>query len=142
MPITNPNERAKRAIVIALNNRSPQLVKITKNDPNDPSLAGFTFTPERLFDGTFDDVGLTDALRLNGFKSALADVLPEISDKIQEDLAGLEPGSRISRVFNVIRGELRALEASSTGTEVVATKRMPSTGSKKASKSSKKSSKG
>lgn len=137
MAILDPNERATRAIALALNSVSPQLVKITKNDPNDSSSDGFRFTPEDLFDGTFEDVGLTDALRINGFKVALRDVLPEIADKIPADLATLQPGARIADVFDVIKGELRGLQVAAKGGAKLAAKK-----SSTASKGSKKSNKG
>lgn len=127
MAITDPNERAKRAFVLALNKQSPNVVKFNQTP------GGFEFTPEDLFDRTFAGVGLNS---LNGFKQELRDALPEISDKILPDLATFVPASKISGAFDIIRAELIKLKSPSK----LAAKE--GSNSSTASKGSKKSNKG
>ncbi|MCA1557534.1 MAG: hypothetical protein LC731_03220, partial [Acidobacteria bacterium] len=117
MPVTDPDERAKRAIALAIEAITPDFVEVTKNDTNDPTPDGFAFTPEDLFDLTFDDnrVNITNQTLIRGFVKALRQLLPEISAQIQEDLGGLEPGVSILSVFNVIRGELGEVGFASKG---------------------------
>jgi hypothetical protein len=115
MAVTDPDERATRAIVLALNKQSPQKVKILKNDGNDPTADGFLFTPEELFDGTFEDVGVTSKVAINGFKKELMDALDEIADKIQGDLATINRKSSIQEIFDTISLELKALQNSTKG---------------------------
>jgi hypothetical protein len=107
MPITDPNERARRAVIRSIVNVT-ELVEITIDDPNDqdPDPLAFQVDPDNLFDLAFSRVGITSAALLSGFVAGLRRLLPEISDRIQELLSDLQPGVQIKLVFNVIRREL------------------------------------
>jgi hypothetical protein len=107
MPITDPNERARRAIIRAIDNLT-ELVTITVDDPGDlnPSPLAFQVEPDDLFDLSFSRVGITSEALLSGFVIGLKTLLPEIKAKIQELLKDLQPGVKIELVFNVIRREL------------------------------------
>ena len=107
MPITDPNERARRAVVRAIDNLT-ELVTITVDDPGDvnPSPLAFQVDPDDLFDLSFTRVGITSEALLSGFIVGLKTLLPEIKARIQELLKDLQPEVKIELVFNVIRREL------------------------------------
>jgi len=107
MPITDPNERARRAIVRAIDNLT-ELVTIVVDDPGDqnPDPLAFQVEPDDLFDLTFSRVGITSEALLSGFVVGLKTLLPGIKARIQELLKDLQPGVQIGLVFNVIRREL------------------------------------
>jgi len=107
MPITDPNERARRAIIRSIANLT-ELVNITIDDPNDqnPDPLAFQVEPDDLFDLTFSRVGITSDVLIAGFIAGLRRLLPVISARIQELLTDLQPGVQIGLVFNVIRREL------------------------------------
>lgn len=137
MPIADPEERARRAIVRAIDNLT-ELVTITLDDPEDrnPSPAAFQFEPDDLFRLTFRRVGITSDVLLSGLIPGLQTQLREIKARIPELLKDLEPAVEIRLVFNVIRRELAKPPASGGGGGAA-----KGGGSKKsASKSSKKGS--
>src|SRR5947209_12982423 len=107
MPITDPNERARRAIVRAIDNLT-ELVTIVVDDPGDqnPDPLAFQVEPDDLFDLTFSRVGITSEALLSGFVVGLKTLLPGIKARIQQLLKDLQPGVQIGLVFNVIRREL------------------------------------
>jgi len=107
MPITDPNERARRAIIRAIDNLT-ELVNIVVDDPDDqnPDPLAFQVEPDDLFDLTFSRIGITNEALLSGFVVGLKTLLPEIKARIQELLKDLQPGVQIGLVFNVIRREL------------------------------------
>ncbi|MDT5269300.1 MAG: hypothetical protein QOH49_1486 [Acidobacteriota bacterium] len=107
MPITDPNERARRAIVRAIDNMT-ELVNIVVDDPGDqnPDPTAFQVEPDDLFDLTFSRVGITNETLISGFIVGLKTLLPQIKARIQELLKDLQPGVQIGLVFNVIRREL------------------------------------
>lgn len=116
MPITDPNERARRAIIRSIDNLT-ELVNIVVNDPNDqnPNPLAFQVEPDDLFNLTFSRVGITSEALLSGFVVGLKTLLPEIRDRIQELLGDLEAGVQIRLVFNVVRRELAAPPNTASG---------------------------
>jgi len=113
MPVTDPNERARRAIIRSIDNLT-ELVNIVLDDPDDqdPDPFAFEVEPDDLFDLTFSRVGITNSTLLSGFTVGLKTLLPEIRVRIQELLNDLQPGVQIGLVFNVIRRELARPPAS------------------------------
>jgi hypothetical protein len=107
MAVTDPNERARRAIIRSIDNLT-ELVNIVIDDPGDqnPDPLAFQVEPDDLFDLTFSRVGITNDVLLSGFVVGLKTLLPEIRARIQELLKDLQPGVQIALVFNVIRREL------------------------------------
>ena len=107
MPITDPNERTRRAVIRSIDNLT-ELVNIIIDDPNDqnPDPIAFQVEPDDLFDLTFSRVGITNDALLSGFVVGLKTLLPEIKSRIQELLKDLQPTVQIGLVFNVIRREL------------------------------------
>jgi len=140
MPITDPNERARRAIIRSIDNLT-ELVNIVVDDPNDqnPNPLAFQVEPDDLFNLTFTRIGITSETLLSGFVVGLKTLLPEIRARIQELLGDLESGVQIRLVFNVIRRELASPPGSggnaTTGAATKsATKSATKTAAKKASK--------
>jgi hypothetical protein len=107
MSITDPNERARRAIIRSIDNLT-ELVNIVLDDPNDqnPDPLAFIVEPDDLFNLTFSRIGITSEALISGFVVGLKTLLPEIRNRIQELLADLEAGVQIRLVFNVVRREL------------------------------------
>jgi hypothetical protein len=112
MPITDPNERARRAVIRSIDNLT-ELVTIVRDDPNDenPNPLAFQVDPDDLFNLSFSRVGITSEALISGFVVGLKTLLPEIRNQIQELLGDLEPGVQIRLVFNVVRRLLASPDA-------------------------------
>lgn len=115
MPGLDPDEKARRAVVRAVNFMTPDFVKIQDSDPNDqnPSPSAFKFTPTNLLNLKFNSnkVNIKNQAQTRGFVKALKDNLPaEIRPKVQEVFGDLNSGVKISSVFLVISDLLAELE--------------------------------
>jgi hypothetical protein len=143
MPIADPEEHARRAIVRAIDNLT-ELVTILVDDPGDlnPSPTAFDFEPRNLFDLSFSRVGITSETLLSGFVIGLRTQLPEIRARIQELLKDLQPEVLIRLVFNVIRRELAKPLSDSSPAGGGASKGTSSKSSSKSSSSKKGAGKG
>lgn len=120
MPIADPDERARRAVIRAVDNLT-ELVSIVIDDPSDqnPSPLAFQCDPDNLFDLTFSRVGIDNSALISGFITGLKIQLPEFKAKIQELFKDLKPGVQIGLVWNVLRREIAkplAGDAASNGT--------------------------
>ncbi len=143
MPVTDPNEKARRAVIRSIANLT-ELVIITVDDPDDPDPLAFQAEPDNLLDLTFSRVGISNDALISGFVIGLRTLLPEIKQRIQELLKDLQPAVQIRLVFNVIRRELAKPPAGAQGTTTAgggATKG-GSKGDTASTKSTKKGSKG
>lgn len=110
MPIDDPDERARRAVIRALSEATEGVDIIVDEGDDNPDPASFQARPRNLMSRTFSSFGVDDA-GISIFIAQLKRELPEISRRIQQLLNGLEPnglqpGVKIRLVFNVIRGEL------------------------------------
>jgi hypothetical protein len=141
MPIADPEERARRAIVRAIDNLT-EFVTILVDDPADPSPTAFDFEPRNLFDLSFSQVKIINETSLAGFVVGLKTLLPEIKARIQELLKDLQPEVQIRRVFNVIRRELAKPPSDSGPAGGGASKGASSKSSSKSSSSNKGAGKG
>jgi hypothetical protein len=108
MTITDPNERARRAVIRSIDNLT-ELVSIVVDDPTDPDPLAFQVEPDDLFDLTFSRVGISNDALIQGFIAGLKTLLPEIKVRIQQLLQNLQPSVQIGLVENVIRRELTAV---------------------------------
>lgn len=122
MPITDPNERARRAVIRSIDNVT-ELVTIVIDDPGDlnPDPLAFQVEPDDLFNLRFSSVGITSEALISGFVVGLKTLLPGIRDQIQEMLGNLEPDVQIRLVFNVVRRLLASPDAAAA-TKAAATK--------------------
>jgi hypothetical protein len=61
MPIDDPNERTRRAVILSIDNLT-ELVNIILDDPNDedPDPLAFQVEPNNLFSLTFSRVGISN----------------------------------------------------------------------------------
>ncbi|HZI19105.1 MAG TPA: hypothetical protein VEY09_10965 [Pyrinomonadaceae bacterium] len=107
MPISDPDERARRALVRSVDNLT-ELVSIIRDDPGDtnPSPIAFQYDPEDLFDMTFSRVGIDNDALIAGFVTGVKIQLPEYKDKVQALLGDLKPGVQIGLVWNALRREI------------------------------------
>lgn len=134
MPITDPNERASRALIRSIADLT-ELVNIIVDDPGDqnPDPLAFQVEPDNLFELTFSRVGITSDALISGVVLNLRDQLPQISQRIQELFADLQPGVQIGLVFNVLRREL-ATPPGGAAKKAGGTKSATKAGAKKSAK--------
>lgn len=134
MPVTDPNERARRAVIRSIDNLT-ELVSIIRDDPGDqnPNPSAFQCEPDDLFGLTFSRVGISNDALISGFVAGLRTLLPEIRARIQELFDDLQPAVQIRLVFNVVRGELAKAQGGG-GASKGAAKKASKKSSKKAGK--------
>jgi len=108
MPITDPDEIARRAVLRAIDPLT-ELVQVFDADPGnqnpDPSLVAAL--PNDVFNFTFSRVGIDSDLLIAGFVTGLKHQIPGFGAKIQQIFGNLKPGVQIGLVFNRLASELR-----------------------------------
>lgn len=105
-PITDPNERASRALIRAIDDLTELVTIIADDGDENPDPLSFQVEPDNLFELAFSGVGITTDAGIAGVVRNLRRQLPEISQRIQELFGDLQPGVQIKLVFNVLRREL------------------------------------
>jgi len=108
MPITDPDEIARRAVIRAIDPLT-ELVQVFDADPGnqDPDPGAVAVVPNDLFRFTFSRVGIDSDLLIAGFVTGLKHQIPGFSSKIQQIFGNLKPGVQIGLVFNRLASEIR-----------------------------------
>ena len=129
MAITDPNERARRAVIRSIADLT-ELVTIVIDDPDDPDPIAFQVEPGNILNLTFSRVGIDNDALIRGFIEGLTGQLPEIEARIHELLQDLQPDMQIGKVEDVIRLEL-AISLPSPRSRGAATKKAAKKAAKK-----------
>ena len=107
MPIKDPDERARRAVIRAIDPLT-ELVTVFDLDPNndDPAPSKVVVDPDNLFDLAFSRIGIDSDLLIGGFVTGLKNQLPGFGPKIQQIFGNLKPGVQIGLVYKRLSSEL------------------------------------
>jgi hypothetical protein len=116
MPIADPDERARRAVLRSLDPLT-ELVTVFDSDPqdNNPSALQVLVDPDDVFNMTFDRVGIDSELLIGGFVTGLKHQIPGFSAKIQEVFGNLKSGVQIGLVRKRLSSELGLAMAPNAG---------------------------
>lgn len=107
MAITDPDERARRAVIRAIDPLT-ELVTVFDFDPGnqDPTPSKVVVDPDDLFDLAFVRIGIDSDLLIGGFVTGLKNQIPALSARIQQIFGNLKPGVQIGLVYKRLSSEL------------------------------------